>query len=91
MDEEVRQDPQFRFRFIAQVVREEDRVRLIEKHGFSRVGSSAIYLQKELMATYSDAVAYAGSLRGVPGIVHIRMHLIEDDIEPADVGVKQGT
>lgn len=58
------------------------RLRLVEDHGFEAHPDSIEHVQKIAEGDFEDTYAYAQSLRGVHGVVDVKLdHTIPQDID----------
>ena len=58
------------------------RLRLVEDHGFEAVPNQLEYVQKTAEGAFEDTITYANTLRGVHGVVDVKVdHTIPQDID----------
>lgn len=58
------------------------RLRLVEDHGFEAVPDQVEYVKKVAEATFEGSYIYAETLRGVHGVVDVKIdHTIPQDID----------
>ena len=58
------------------------RLRLVEDHGFEAVPNQLEYVRKIAEGSYEDTLTYAETLRGVHGVIDVKVdHTIPQDID----------